>query len=76
MKALLAGFAVTLDHLRISSHQWRKVHIGFADLKSWGIAKPGGRGAEIEGLLGPDILEGHGALIDFVAGKLWFRPEK
>jgi len=60
---------------RIGSQQWKHVQAGVANLARWGLAKPGTRNEEIQGLLGIELLVNHGALIDFSSHRLWFRAE-
>jgi len=67
---------VTVNLLEIGVRNWANVHFGVANLKDWGISKPGSPGADIEGLFGAEMLAGHGALIDFAGGKLWLSPAR
>jgi hypothetical protein len=66
----------TLESLQIGTRKWRQVHVGLTSLEHWDLAKSGGPGEGIKGLLGPDLLNRHGALIDISNRKLWLRPEK
>jgi predicted aspartyl protease len=66
----------TLESLQIGPRHWKHIHVGISSLKHWGLASTGGPGETIEGLLGPDVLNAHGALIDVSHRKLWLYPEK
>jgi predicted aspartyl protease len=66
----------TLESLQIGPRIWKRVHVGVTSLENWGLAKPGSTNEPIEGLLGPDLLNRHGAVIDFSNRKLWLFPEK
>jgi len=59
---------------RIASQQWKNVQVGVVNLVKWGLAKPGTRDEEMQGLLGAELLVHHGALIDFTSNRLWLRP--
>jgi predicted aspartyl protease len=65
-----------LKSLQAGERTWKQVYFGVADLSAWKIGKSGGAVADVQGLFGSDLLTGHGALIDFAAGKVWFRPEQ
>ena len=65
-----------LKTLEVGSLQWTNVHVGVTDLKNWGLAEPGSRREEVQGILGRELLTARGALIDYHSHKLWFRPEK
>ena len=65
-----------LKALEVGSLQWTNVHVGVTDLKNWGLAEPGSRREEVQGILGREFLTARGALIDYHTHKLWFRPEK
>jgi len=65
-----------LKALEVGSLQWTNVHVGVTGLKNWGLAEPGSRSEEVQGVLGREMLRGRGALIDYHSHKLWFRPEK
>ena len=67
---------VTVNRLQIGAGIWSNVHFGVANLKNWGISKPGSQGAGVQGLFGREMLAGHAALIDFGSGKLWLATEK
>jgi hypothetical protein len=66
----------TLKTLQIGPRRWKDIHFTTEDLTAWAIAKPGGPGVDLQGLLGADFLASNGALIDFGNLKLWFAPEK
>ncbi len=69
-------YASDVKSFRIASQPWRKVQVGVADLARWGVAKPGTRNPENQGLLGAELLVQHHALIDFTGSRLWFLPER
>jgi len=65
-----------LKRLQIGPRSWQDVPFGVTSLKAWGIGEEEGPAGNLHGLLGAEMLSGHGALIDFASGTLWFRPEK
>jgi hypothetical protein len=69
-------WVTTVKTLDVGSLQWTNVHVGVTDLKSWGLAEPGSRSEDIQGILGREQLTARGALIDYHSLKLWFRPQK
>lgn len=66
--------ATTVKTLCIGQKELKDVHLGVVDLKAWGLLKAGSPGEHLVGLLGIDILQGQGALIDLAGEKLWFYP--
>jgi len=62
--------------LRVGTQEWKNVQVSVADLKAWGVVKPGVSGHERHGVLGADLLVDHGALIDCPGRRIWFRPER
>ncbi len=71
-----ALYASDVKSFRIASQPWKRVQVGVADLVKWGLAKPGTRDQENQGLLGAELLVQHHALIDFSSGRLWLLPER
>jgi len=69
-------WVTTLKTLEIGSLQWTNIHLGVVDLKNWGLAEPGKKSEEVQGMLGREMLTTRGALVDYHSRKLWFRPEK
>jgi len=69
-------WVTTLKTLEVGSLQWTNVHLGVADLKNWGLAEPGSKSEEVQGVLGREMLMARGALIDYHSRTLWFRPQK
>ncbi len=63
---------VTLKTLQIGSRRLTNVHLGIGNLKAWGEIDH----KELTGVIGEDLLEPQGALIDFSNDKVWFRPRK
>ena len=66
----------TLGSLQVGPRNWKQVHVGVTSLRNWNLAKAGSPGEAIEGLFGPDLLNRHGAVIDFSNHRLWLLPEK
>lgn len=69
-------WVTTVNALEVGSLQWTNVHFGVTELKSWGLAEPGSRSEDVQGVLGREQLTARGALIDYHSLKLWFRPQK
>jgi hypothetical protein len=65
-----------LKHLQIGPRSWQDVPFGVTNLKAWGIGEGENAASDPQGVLGAEMLSGHGALIDFASGTLWFRPKK
>jgi len=65
-----------LNSFQVGSKVSKNISYGVANLKGWGISKPGSSEADLQGILGNDLLRGHGAVIDFCNLKLWLRPQK
>jgi predicted aspartyl protease len=68
--------ATKVSSFRLGPRNWKNVYFGVADLKPWGLAKPGTDGEGVKGLLCQPTLARAGALIDIARQKLWLRPEK
>jgi predicted aspartyl protease len=68
-----------LDRTRLKSFalgdvRLKNLDVGVADLSGWEIGKPEHSLADVDGILGPDLLAYNRALIDCHNLKLWLQP--
>jgi predicted aspartyl protease len=66
---------VKLDTLQIGDRVAKHVHFGTANLTPRSRTGAGSAAAEVQGLLGIEMLTRHGAVIDLAGSTLWLRPE-
>lgn len=64
-----------LETLEFGGRKWNDIHLGVADLAAWGIAEKEEL-ADVEGLVGIELIRRSRALIDFSNGKLWMHREE
>jgi len=63
---------VTIKSLQMGSRKLDNVHFGICNFNAWQKAEE----REWVGVIGEDLLESQGALLDFAGGKVWFSRKK
>jgi len=63
-----------LKSLELGDVSFKNLELCVADLSGWNIGKPAHSAADIDGLLGPDLLAYNRGLIDCHSLKLWLQP--
>ncbi|MGD1031611.1 MAG: pepsin/retropepsin-like aspartic protease family protein [Opitutaceae bacterium] len=67
---------VCLQTLKVGPQTWRNLYVGVEDIKISKLGDSGRSMADVHGILGAELLVGHGAVIDFSSLTLWLRPDR